>query len=160
MQEDICYAAEEKRVTMIILPFHKCWRIEVVEDNENHWVLENLGNEWRVVNRKVLRNAPCSVAVLVDHGYGNLRHTPSPDATMAQQVCIIFFGGPDDREALELGKKMLEHPTVKIRVVRFLEKDGLNGNNIVLSFSPDKNNDKSYSFSTAKMNRQEEKVKL
>lgn len=128
-------------------------------NNENCRVLENVGHEWRLVNQRVLKNAPCSVAVLVDRGCGNLPQTPSP--IVAQRVCIIFFGGPDDREALELGKKMIEHPAVKVRVVRFVEKDDLmNGNDTVLSFSHDENGDKSYSFSTAKMNHQKEKVKL
>ncbi|KAL2344961.1 hypothetical protein Fmac_006246 [Flemingia macrophylla] len=152
MHDDICHVAEEKRVTVIILPFHKHWRLEVDEDNRHDRVLENVGHEWRLVNQKVLKNAPCSVAVLVDRG--NL----SPFPAAAQRVCIIFFGGPDDREALELGKRMLEHPTVKVSLARFVEKDGPNGNEIVLSFSSDKNSDHSYSFSTAKMNRQKEKV--
>ncbi|WVZ07359.1 hypothetical protein V8G54_020705 [Vigna mungo] len=157
MHEDICHVAEEKMVTMIILPFHKQWRTEVDGDNEKYQVEENAGHEWRVVNQKVLKNAPCSVVVLVDRGYGNLPETSTPDSIVYQRVCIIFFGGPDDREALELGKKMLEHPTVKIRVVRFMEKGVLDDNNIVLNFSPDKNKEDSYSFSTAKMNRQREK---
>lgn len=157
MHEDICHVAEEKRVTMIILPFHKQWRMEVGEDNETHRVLENVGHEWRMVNQKVLKNAPCSVAVFVDRGYGNLDWASSPSASSTQRVCIIFFGGPDDREALELGKKMLEHPEVKVRVVRFAEKDGLDENSTLLSFSPDQNSDESYRFSTAKMNRQNEK---
>lgn len=161
MHEDICHVAEEKRVTIIILPFHKQWRIQVDEDNENHRVFENVGHEWRVVNQKVLKNAPCSVAVLVDHGCCNLPQTPSTIiSTVARRVCIIFFGGPDDREALELGNKMLQHPAVKVRVVRFVEKDGPNGNNTVLSFSHDKNSDKSCSFSTAEINSQKEKVKF
>ncbi|RDX61131.1 Cation/H(+) antiporter 20, partial [Mucuna pruriens] len=144
MHEDICHVADQKRVTLIILPFHKLWRMAVSEDNETHHrVLENVGHEWRVVNQRVLENAPCSVAVLVDRGHGNLLQTRSPISIEAQRVCIIFFGGPDDRQALELGKKMLEHPAVKVRVVRFVEKDGLNGDN-----------DKSY---TAKMNLQKEK---
>ncbi|XP_020213893.1 cation/H(+) antiporter 20 [Cajanus cajan] len=160
MHEDICHVAEEKRVTIIILPFHKHWRLEADEDCENdnrRRVLENVGHEWRVVNQKVLKKAPCSVAVLVDRG--NLTQTASPIAALAQRVCIIFFGGPDDREALELGEMMLQHPTVEVRVVRFVQKDGLNGNesnDIVLSFSNDNNSDKSYSFSTANMNRQTE----
>lgn len=158
MHEDICHVAEEKMVTMIILPFHKQWRTEVNGDNEKYQVVENAGHEWRVVNQKVLKNAPCSVVVLVDRGYGNLPETSTPDSIVYQRVCIIFFGGPDDREALELGKKMLEHPTVKISVVRFMEKGVLDDNNIVLNFSPDKNKEDSYSFSTAKMNRQKEKV--
>ncbi|CAJ1897441.1 unnamed protein product [Sphenostylis stenocarpa] len=157
MHEDICHVAKEKMVTMIILPFHKQWRTEVNENNERYQVLENASHEWRVVNQKVLNNAPCSVVVLVDRGYGNLPQTSSSSSIVSQRVCIIFFGGPDDREALELGKKMLEHPTVKVSIVRFIEKNGLDKNNVVLSFSPHKNNHDSYSFSTAKMNPQREK---
>ncbi|KAK7378556.1 hypothetical protein VNO80_04000 [Phaseolus coccineus] len=157
MHEDICHVAEEKTVTMIILPFHKHWRTEVNGDNQKYQVVENAGHEWRVTNQKVLMNAPCSVVVLVDRGYGNLPQTPIPNSIVSQRVCIIFFGGPDDREALELGKKMVEHPTVKVSVVRFIEKDGLDENNIVLSFSPGQNNDESYSFSTVKVNRQKER---
>jgi len=160
MHEDICHVAEEKMLTMIILPFHKHWRTEVNGDNEKYQVVENAGHEWRLVNQKVLKNAPCSVVVLVDRGYGILPRTPTPNSIVSQRVCIIFFGGPDDREALELGKKMVEHPTVKLSVVRFIENDGLDENNIVLSFSPGKSNDESYSFSTARMNRQKEKVTL
>jgi len=160
MHEDICHVAEEKTVTMIILPFHKHWRTEVNGDNQKHQVVENAGHEWRVTNQKVLMNAPCSVVVLVDRGYGNLPQTPIPNSNVSQRVCIIFFGGPDDREALELGKKMVEHPTVKVSVVRFIEKDGLDENNIVLRFSPGQNNDESYSFSTAKVNHQKERVTL
>ncbi|KAJ1387237.1 Sodium/solute symporter superfamily [Sesbania bispinosa] len=132
MHEDICHVAEEKRVTMILLPFHKQWRMEVDNDDNEahvHEVLENAGHEWRGVNQRVLKNAPCSVAVLVDRGHGIGSKTPGPNTTEAQRICIVFFGGPDDREALELGKKMAEHPTVEVTVVRFVEKDGLNSDN-------------------------------
>ncbi|XP_061341477.1 cation/H(+) antiporter 20 isoform X2 [Gastrolobium bilobum] len=135
MHDDICHVAEEKRVTMIILPFHKQWRMmEVDGDSGSHEVSENVGHGWRVVNQKVLKNAPCSVAVLVDRGYGNTDgpNNPGPNNTVTQRVCIVFFGGPDDREALELGKKMAEHPAVKVTVVRFVEKDGLNSKSIEL----------------------------
>ncbi|KAL4369798.1 hypothetical protein HN51_014263 [Arachis hypogaea] len=159
MHEDICHVAEEKRVTMIILPFHKHWRVEA-DDEDNggaHEVLENLGHGWRGVNQKVLKHAPCSVGVLVDRGFGNGSQTPGPDSTMGQRVCILFFGGPDDREALELGGRMVEHPVVRVTIIRFVEEDELNGKNIVLHPSPNANCDQSYSFSTAKMNRQIEK---
>ncbi|KAK7336964.1 hypothetical protein VNO77_17518 [Canavalia gladiata] len=157
MHEDICHVAEQKRVTMIILPFHKLWRMEVDEHNERHRVLENMGHEWRGVNQKVLKNAPCSVAILVDRGYGHLPQTLGPTSSVAQRVCIIFFGGPDDREALELGSKMCEHPTVKVTVARFIEKDELSESNLVLTLLPSEASEESYSFSTAKMNRQKEK---
>ncbi|WRX24163.1 Cation/H+ exchanger - like 10 [Theobroma cacao] len=120
MHEDICHVAETKQVTMIVLPFHKQWRLE----GEQRTV-ENVGHGWRLVNQRVLKNAPCSVAVLVDRGFGNGGQTPGPTTTESQRVCILFFGGPDDREALELGGRMAEHPAVKVVVVRFVENEGL-----------------------------------
>ncbi|WJX79163.1 Cation/H(+) antiporter 20 [Trifolium repens] len=158
MHEDICHVAEEKRVTMIILPFHKHWKMEVDDenDNESHEVLENAGHGWRGVNQRVLKNAPCSVGVLVDRGYGLGPKNLGSDGAVAQRICLVFFGGPDDREVLELGKKMAEHPAVAVTVVRFVEENGLSGNNFVLRQSPGKSADENYSFSVAKMNRQRE----
>ncbi|XP_019454524.1 PREDICTED: cation/H(+) antiporter 20 isoform X2 [Lupinus angustifolius] len=160
MHEDICHVAEEKRVTMIVLLFHKQWRMEVDEDDSGkaHEVLENVGHGWRGVNQRVLKNAPCSVAVLVDRGYGNGSHTPGPNVSGAQRVCVMFFGGPDDREALKLGERMAEHPAVRVTVIRFVEKEGVNGINAVL-LSPEASttSEKSYSFSKAKINTKQEK---
>ncbi|KAL6142120.1 hypothetical protein ACLB2K_060403 [Fragaria x ananassa] len=48
MYEDICHVAEDKRATMIVLPFHKQWRC----DGEDHEKKEtNLGNAWRGVTK-------------------------------------------------------------------------------------------------------------
>lgn len=152
MHEDICHVAETKRVTMIILPFHKQWR------GQGDDSMENLGHEWRRVNQRVLKNAPCSVAVLVDRGFGSGSPTREPDNTVAQRVCIIFFGGPDDREALELGGRMAEHPAVKVTVVGFVATEGLESNAVVLRPSPAKSTEECYSFSTAQMNREKEKA--
>ncbi|CAN1275149.1 Cation/H(+) antiporter 20 [Linum perenne] len=66
MHEDICHVAEDKRVSMIILPFHKKWTGGEGEEEG----VENVGNGWRVVNRRVLESARCSVAVFVDRGFG------------------------------------------------------------------------------------------
>lgn len=155
MHEDICQVAESKRVPMILLPFHKQWRKIDGEDEE-----EIVGHGWRLVNQRVLKNAPCSVAVLVDRGFGGSQQTPGPTATVAQRVCIIFFGGPDDREALQLGGRMAEHPAVKVTVIRFIKKEGSDNNNaIILRPSPNKSKENSYTFSTATMNPEREKVK-
>ncbi|XP_059667801.1 cation/H(+) antiporter 20 [Cornus florida] len=155
MDEDICHVAEDKGVTMIILPFHKQWRKEMGEVE-----VENMGHGWRGINQRVLKNAPCSVALLVDRGFGGgSQQTPGPTATVAQRVCVVFFGGPDDREALVLGGRMAEHPAVKVTVIRFIEKEGLEGNGIVLRPSPNKCREKSYSFSTATININREKEK-
>ncbi|GLT79233.1 hypothetical protein SLA2020_507270 [Shorea laevis] len=148
MDVDICHAAEEKRVTMIILPFHKQWTAETVK---------NMGPVWRGVNQKVLKNAPCSVAVLVDRGFGNGPNSPGPDASAAQRVCIVFFGGPDDREALELGGRMAEHPIVKVNLVRFVEKEGSGSKGVALRPSRSTRIEKNYSFSTAEIDREKEK---
>lgn len=116
MHEDICHVAEEKRVAIIILPFHKQWilrRTETEDDVEEN----NVGHGWRGVNQRVLRDAPCSVGVLVDRG-----SLMSPKSN-AQNVCVLYFGGPDDEEALELGGRMAEHPAVKVTLIRFVEEE-------------------------------------
>ncbi|PKI39391.1 hypothetical protein CRG98_040257, partial [Punica granatum] len=151
MHEDICHVAEDKRVAMIVLPFHKRWRVE----SEGEMV-ENVGHGWRGVNQRVLKHAPCSVAVLVDRGFGTGAQTPGPNGTPAQRVCVLFFGGPDDREALELAGRMAEHPAVHVTVARFIEKERIEGSEIVLQPSPSKCREKSYSFSIANMNLQRE----
>ncbi|KAL4309796.1 hypothetical protein GQ457_01G017670 [Hibiscus cannabinus] len=142
IHQDICHMAETKRVTMIVLPFHKQWRGE-----GDHKVMDNVGHEWRLVNQRVLKAAPCSVALLVDRGFDK----------GAQRVCILFFGGPDDREALELGGRMAEHPAVKVDVVRFLEQEGLQRDGVILRPSASKRTEKNYSFSTASINTEKEK---
>ena len=140
---------------MIILPFHKQW------NGADDLSVQNVGSGWRGVNQRVLKNAPCSVAVLVDRGFGSIDlGTPGPDTSIVtQRVCVVFFGGPDDREALELGGRMTEHPAVRVTVLRFVnEKEGLEGEGFMLRPSPTKSVEVSYSFSTATMNREEEKV--
>ncbi|KAJ0088174.1 hypothetical protein Patl1_31908 [Pistacia atlantica] len=78
MHEDICYVAEDKRVTMIILPFHKRWRGEGDES------MENLGHGWPGVNQRVLKHAPCSVGLLVDRGF-------SISCLFGVLLCILTF---------------------------------------------------------------------
>ena len=155
MHEDICHVADDKRITMIILPFHVRWR------DEGDGLVENVSQSWKAVNQRVLKDAPCSVAVLVDRGFGSETQNPGPNSSVAHRVCIIFFGGPDDREALELGGRIAEHPAVKVTVIRFVEKDGKKSKGVMLRLSPAQTqcSDQTYSFSTAKMNREKEWVR-
>ncbi|KAG6769227.1 hypothetical protein POTOM_024844 [Populus tomentosa] len=156
MHEDICQVGENKKVTLIILPFHKQLR------GEGDQIMDNVGHGWRGVNQRVLKNAPCSVAVLVDRGFGNGSQISEANTNITQRVCIMFFGGPDDREALELGGRMAEHPVVKVTIVRFVQKEGQEKNHIVLQLSPSErcsfSTEQSYSFSTAIMNPEKEKA--
>jgi hypothetical protein len=152
--EDICQVGENKKVTLIILPFHKQLR------GEGDQIMDNVGHGWRGVNQRVLKNAPCSVAVLVDRGFGNDSQISEANTNITQRVCIMFFGGPDDREALELGGRMAEHPVVKVTIVRFVQKEGQEKNHVVLQLSPSerRSTELSYSFSTAIMNPEKEKA--
>lgn len=154
MHEDICHVAEDKSVTMIILPFHKQWR-----RFNDHEEVENVGHGWRGVNQRVLKEAPCSVAVLLDRGYGGgAQMTPGPTSTAVQKVCVMFFGGPDDREALELGGRMAEHPAVNVTVITFVQKNEMDDLDLVLRPSPNKCRESNYTFTTAITNPQNEKV--
>ncbi|KAF7143009.1 hypothetical protein RHSIM_Rhsim05G0188500 [Rhododendron simsii] len=181
MHEDICHIAADKRVKMIILPFHKQWRIS---DGDSELMVENAGHGWRGVNQRVLKNSPCSVGVLVDRGFSGAsgsgsdsgsvssggsdsgsvssidgtHQTPGRIPTMAHRVCILFFGGPDGREALGLGGRMAEHPAVKVSVVRFIEKEVSEGSCVTLRPSLNKSSETSYNFSIAAMDREKEKM--
>ncbi|KAF2306139.1 hypothetical protein GH714_013175 [Hevea brasiliensis] len=129
MHEDICHVAEDKRVAMIILPFHKQWR-EGEED-------EDVGLKWREVNQNVLKNSPCSVAIVVDCGfsgtdqeaYDGTDQEVGTATTIYRRVCILFLGGPDDRKALEVGARMAEHPAITVTLIRFQVQAGLESRN-------------------------------
>ncbi|XP_051151268.1 cation/H(+) antiporter 18-like [Andrographis paniculata] len=110
MHEDICSGAEAKRAAMIIVPFHK--HQTVAGD------LEAAREDFRHVNRRVLKNAPCSVAVLVDRGLGGAAHVSA--SNVDYMITAVFFGGADDREAVSYGALMAEHPGVRLNVVRFV----------------------------------------
>lgn len=111
MHEDICHVADKKRATIIILPFHGTWR------------KGEIGQGWIAVNQRVLVHAPCTVALLVDRGgsFGGER-------IKEKRVCVVFIGGPDNREALELGGRMAAQPATKVTIIRLLVKTGDNEN--------------------------------
>ncbi|XP_068634821.1 cation/H(+) antiporter 20-like [Aristolochia californica] len=142
MHEDVCSVAEEKRVAMVVLPFHK--RVGGSGEGSDG-EMENVGNAWGCVNHRVLREAPCSVGVLVDRGLGGDDQDIRPGDT-PRRVCVLFFGGPDDREALELAGRMAEHPGVKVDVIRFMRPKAIEGGNHVSLQLP---LEKNYSFSNS-----------
>ena len=110
MHEDICNLAEEKRVSTIIIPFHK----QQTVDGE----MQETNPALRMVNHNLLQSSPCSVGILVDRGLnGSSRLTASQ---ASHQVAVLFFGGPDDREALSYGWRMSRHPRVHLTVMHFI----------------------------------------
>ncbi|KAG9457245.1 hypothetical protein H6P81_001753 [Aristolochia fimbriata] len=109
MHEDICASAERKRAAMIILPFHKHQRLD--------GTLETARAQFRNINKKVLEQSPCSVGILVDRGLGGATHISA--SSFSSSITVLFFGGPDDREALAYATRMAEHPGVQLSVVCF-----------------------------------------
>ncbi|KOM30576.1 hypothetical protein LR48_Vigan01g013000 [Vigna angularis] len=110
MHEDVCNLAQDKRVAFVIVPFHKHQAVdgEMEPTNMSH----------RTVNLNILSQAPCSVGILVDRGFSTCSHL-APDQK-SRNVAVLFFGGPDDREALSYAWKMSENPGINLTVMRFV----------------------------------------
>ncbi|KAK9148480.1 hypothetical protein Scep_007237 [Stephania cephalantha] len=110
MHEDICCLAEDKRVAFIIIPFHKQQSVDggMVATNP----------ALRTVNQNLLANAPCSVGVLIDRGLGNPAKVAATH--VSHQIAVLYFGGPDDREALAYAWRMAELPGINLTVLRFI----------------------------------------
>ncbi|KAJ0260100.1 hypothetical protein HA466_0063520 [Hirschfeldia incana] len=109
MQDDICWLALDKAVTFIILPFHRTWslnRTSIVSDSEMI----------RFLNFNVLKQAPCSVGILVERHLVN----KSQESQQNLKVCVIFVGGEDDMEALAFAKQMARQENVTLTVLRLL----------------------------------------
>ncbi|MCL7038358.1 hypothetical protein MKW94_005102 [Papaver nudicaule] len=112
MHQDLCNLAEAVQASLLILPFHRNQRPDGKMDGVHHG--------FRYVNRKVLRQAPCSVGVLVDRGLGRIHKRSAPSACI--EVAVVFIGGKDDREALYYASRIAQHPGINLTAVRFLEE--------------------------------------
>ncbi|KAL5698422.1 Cation/H(+) antiporter 15 [Ranunculus cassubicifolius] len=110
MHEDICNLAEDKRVAFIIVPFHKQQTVD--------GAMEATNPAYRTINQNVLANAPCSVGILVDRGLGGSTRVAA--SHISHHVVVLFFGGPDDREALSYASRMAEHPGINLSILRFI----------------------------------------
>ncbi|BAB64829.1 B1148D12.14 [Oryza sativa (japonica cultivar-group)] len=111
MHDDVSVLAEDKHVSLIVVPFHKQQTVD--------GAMEPINPSIRGFNESLLSTSPCSVAILVDRGLS------AAAARMAalHRVALFFFGGPDDREALAYAWRMVEHPGVALTVVRFVPPD-------------------------------------
>ncbi|KAF8018987.1 hypothetical protein BT93_H3768 [Corymbia citriodora subsp. variegata] len=110
MHEDICNLAEDKRSAFIIIPFHKQQTVD--------GGMEATNPAFRMINQNVLANSPCSVGILVDRGLNG--STRLATNQVAHHIVVLFFGGPDDREALAYGWRMCEHPGINLTMMRFV----------------------------------------
>ncbi|KAL2494559.1 Cation/H(+) antiporter 15 [Forsythia ovata] len=105
MDEDICNIAKDKRSAFVIIPFHK----QQTLDGE----MEDINPAIRSVNEGILENAPCSVGILIDRGL-------QESNDHAHNIAMLYFGGPDDREALAYAWRMAENSDTSLTVARFI----------------------------------------
>ncbi|XP_020198260.1 cation/H(+) antiporter 15-like [Aegilops tauschii subsp. strangulata] len=111
MHDDVSVLAEDKHVSLIVIPFHKQQTVD--------GGMEPINPSIKLFNESLLATSPCSVAILVDRGLS------AAAARMATEhrVALFFFGGPDDREALAYAWRMVENPGVALTILRFLPPD-------------------------------------
>ena len=113
MHDEVCALALEKRVSMILVPFHKLWTVHETDE---------ASNSVRAMNRNILKKAPCSVGILVNRGTLTAA-ARSRNSCTTFNIGMIFVGGQDDREALAYAIRMSKHPNVRLTLIRFIEAD-------------------------------------
>ncbi|KAL2232987.1 cation/H(+) antiporter 15 [Sesamum indicum] len=113
IHEDICNLAEDKRAALIIIPFHKHQTVD--------GRMEDTNSSFRMLNQNVLAHAPCSVGILVDRGLNGQKRLSQNQ--ILHHIAVLFFGGPDDREALAYAWRLSQHPGNNITVMRFVLGD-------------------------------------
>ncbi|KAM3404807.1 hypothetical protein ACQJBY_007735 [Aegilops geniculata] len=108
MHEDVSVLAEDKHVSLIVLPFHKQQTVD--------GGMEPIHPALKGFNESILTSAPCSVGILVDRGLS----APAARLSNMHRLALLFFGGPDDREGLAYAWRMVENPGVCLAIVRFI----------------------------------------
>ncbi|KAI5054970.1 hypothetical protein GOP47_0030115 [Adiantum capillus-veneris] len=131
MHDDICKIATQKRTALILLPYHK---------PPTHNISMFGDPSFFKVTQKVLDHAPCSIGILVDRG--SMGISPIHPSFFSYKVVVLFVGGPDDREALFTGSRMIGHPGVALKLVRFIRSSSINHHTNNLQV----NNNNLYSF--------------
>lgn len=111
LHDAVCSMAQEKTTSLIILP--------VTNSNDP---------STRIVNRNILKYAPCSVGILFDPrttGRSILPHQAM------KKVCVIFLGGSDDRETLAYGARMAMHPCIVLTLIRLVDENQISDADLI-----------------------------
>ncbi|VVB10815.1 unnamed protein product [Arabis nemorensis] len=117
MHGDICMLALNNTTSLVILPFHQTWSADgtsIVSDS----------NMIRKLNKSVLELSPCSVGIFIYRSI-TCRRTIRETAVnfSSYQVCMLFLGGKDDREALTLAKRMGRDSRIKVTVISLISSE-------------------------------------
>ncbi|KAL0458791.1 UNVERIFIED_CONTAM: Retrovirus-related Pol polyprotein from transposon [Sesamum latifolium] len=113
MHDTVCSLAAEKKVSLVIVLFHRHPHIHVTKGEST---------AIRVVNHNIIKKSPCSVGILVDCGAMNY-NVPILSRVCVYRIGVFFLGGPDDREALAYARRMGQHPNVHLTLVYFVDAD-------------------------------------
>lgn len=117
MHGDICMLSLNNTTSLIILPFHQTWSADgsvIVSDSIMI----------RKLNKSVLELSPCSVGIYIYRSNNARRTIPETAANFSSyQVCMLFLGGKDDREALTLAKRMARNSRINITVVCLISSE-------------------------------------
>ncbi|MCL7036605.1 hypothetical protein MKW94_005314 [Papaver nudicaule] len=109
MHIDVCSMALNKKICLIIIPFHKQL------DSTTKLFTQNVG--FKAVNKEIINKASCSVGVILDRGLlGGFRFVFA--SWLSYHVSVLFIGGADDREALAYSARMSQHPSISFTLVR------------------------------------------
>ncbi|XP_010521718.1 PREDICTED: cation/H(+) antiporter 6B [Tarenaya hassleriana] len=112
MHEDICWLSLDRSVNLILLSFHRTWAVtgtSIVSEDDN----------MRNLNRNILKRAPCSVGILVYR-----KPIWQNKVESLSQICLIFVGGRDDREALAFANRIRRNKRVSLTLMRFIPETG------------------------------------
>ncbi|KAF7803187.1 cation/H(+) antiporter 15-like [Senna tora] len=110
IHEDVVSAADEKRTSLILLPFHKQLNAQ------GSMEIFNSAASYRDINQNMINVSPCSLGIFVDRDMGSLFQ---PNF----QILTLFIGGPDDREALAVAWRLAAYSGVQVSLVRMLLYD-------------------------------------
>ncbi|MQM19047.1 hypothetical protein Taro_052047 [Colocasia esculenta] len=109
---DVCTLAMDKKVSFVVLPFHKRRAVDGTMELDN--ALKNM-------NMNVLSYAPCSVGIFIYNNYSPAATFFAPGKPVLHyNMAVYFLGGPDDREALAIAVRAAENPLVGLTVIRLL----------------------------------------
>ncbi|ESQ40046.1 hypothetical protein EUTSA_v10015355mg [Eutrema salsugineum] len=116
MHEDVCALAFDKETDLIIIAIDGGTAAE------------------RRLCRNVLSGSPCSVAILFDQGrLPDFKNMGTTTMTMMRiNVCAIFLGGADDREALAFAVRMTNNPCVHLNVLKLIDSESASQLNDVI----------------------------
>ncbi|KAJ3676060.1 hypothetical protein LUZ60_003472 [Juncus effusus] len=113
IHQDVCALVLERNIAFVIVPFPKANSIAGLEANT---AMHNLVP-------MVLQEAQCSVGILV---YNGITRLPMPIHSK-YHVGVIFWGGPDDREAISIACRIARHSKVRLDILRFFSSSDIDG---------------------------------